>query len=235
MPAPATARRDSPAGDGAARAAIGRALISRHSTQPDLLVDRRQTHTCPNLVQRHQLGRRRGKSRVRASPAVTRFTWRRGTYFFLKTSLSFSPTSLRSDSTWSRLPSFSVLLSPVTLPTDSLALPPSSWSLFFALSTLLTVSVYSYFAGNRLLCGESTQGGRNLSPRVTREPVVNQRISSIGPPRSRRFLSTSYATRRPSSSGSCCCPPSRTMVPTPPAASSAVSSRPTTGQGVYSP
>src|SRR5258708_7558759 len=64
---------------------------------------------------------------------------RQGTYF-LKASLTFSPASLRLAFAWSPLPSFSVLLSPVTLPTASLALPPRSWALFFALSAPLTAS-----------------------------------------------------------------------------------------------
>src|SRR6478735_182309 len=64
---------------------------------------------------------------------------RQGTYF-LKASLTFSPASLRLAFAWSALPSFSVLLSPVNLPTASLALPIRFWALFFALSIPLTVS-----------------------------------------------------------------------------------------------
>ena len=60
--------------------------------------------------------------------------------YFLNASLTFSPASLRLDFAWSPLPSFSALLSPVTLPTASLALPTRFWTLFFALSAPLTGS-----------------------------------------------------------------------------------------------
>jgi hypothetical protein len=60
--------------------------------------------------------------------------------YLLKASLTFSPASFRFDFTCSPLPSFRVRLSPVTLPTASLALPRSCWPLFFALSVPLTVS-----------------------------------------------------------------------------------------------
>jgi len=60
--------------------------------------------------------------------------------YLLKASLTFSPASFRFDFTCSPLPSFWVRLSPVTLPTASLALPRTCWPLFFALSVPLTVS-----------------------------------------------------------------------------------------------
>src|SRR6478736_10397533 len=86
----------------------------------------------------------------------------RGATYFLKASLTFSPASLRLAFAWSPLPSFSVLLSPVTLPTASLALPPRSWALFFALSAPLTASPTSR---------ESTQVAEVLARWVPRQPV----------------------------------------------------------------
>src|SRR6478609_5677165 len=84
----------------------------------------------------------------------------RGATYFLKASLTFSPASLRLDFAWSPLPSFSVLLSPVTLPTASFALPPRSWALFFALSAPLTVPPTSR---------ESTQVAATSARRVPRQ------------------------------------------------------------------
>src|SRR6266536_4972445 len=49
----------------------------------------------------------------------------------------FSPASFRFDLVWSPLPCISVSRSPVTLPSASLALPCTSWILFFALSVAL--------------------------------------------------------------------------------------------------
>ena len=137
----------------------GVGLISRHSTQPYLLVDRRQTHTCPNLVQRHQLGRRRGR------PCQVRGTREPGRHpFYMETRhlLLFEDVlNLLADvfEVGLHLVALALIFSALVAGNLADRFLPSSWSLFFALSTPLTVSVYSYFAGNRPRVAETSARG----------------------------------------------------------------------------
>src|SRR5690349_17816825 len=83
--------------------------------------------------------------------------------YFLKASLIFSPASLTLDLAWSLLPSSREPLSPVMLPTASLALPLTSCALFFALSVpLISVSSCSLLIGQ---CGPTS-----ISFAIPRQP-----------------------------------------------------------------
>ena len=101
---------------------------------------RRGVHQTGRISTAQHQSARRGRRTARPAESISvTYAESISVTYFLKASLTFSPASLRLDFAWSPLPSFSVLVSPVTLPTASLALPPRFWALFFALSAPLTV------------------------------------------------------------------------------------------------